>query len=186
MLDMLIPLSLPILLSTIIVYIATFVVNMLLPFHKNDFAPVPDEDAFCEEMRSRGMMPGQFYFPYASSQKDMQSAEWKDKVRRGPVGIILLRPNVLSMKSQLVGQFLFDLGIVLVTAYLASAVLESGEAYLKVFQVVGTAAFLGHAASHFTYGIWFGFKWRVTLLRAFEGLVYALLIAGVFGWLWPA
>jgi hypothetical protein len=34
-------------------------------------------------------------------------------------------------------------------------------------------------------GIWKSQPWGVTLKEAFDGLIYGLLIAGTFGWLWP-
>jgi hypothetical protein len=34
--------------------------------------------------------------------------------------------------------------------------------------------------------IWYSQSWSTTLKSMFDGLVYALLTAGVFGWLWPA
>ena len=33
--------------------------------------------------------------------------------------------------------------------------------------------------------IWKGQSWSTTLKFVFDGLVYGLLTAGVFGWLWP-
>jgi len=34
-------------------------------------------------------------------------------------------------------------------------------------------------------GIWKGQTWSVTFKEVVDGLVYALLTAGTFGWLWP-
>ena len=34
--------------------------------------------------------------------------------------------------------------------------------------------------------IWYKKNWTTTLKSVFDGLIYALLIGGVFGWLWPA
>jgi hypothetical protein len=33
--------------------------------------------------------------------------------------------------------------------------------------------------------IWWRRRWSSTIKHMFDGLVYALLAAGVFGWLWP-
>ena len=33
--------------------------------------------------------------------------------------------------------------------------------------------------------IWFKRNWISTLKSTFDGLVYGLLTAGMFGWLWP-
>lgn len=41
------------------------------------------------------------------------------------------------------------------------------------------------AASLAQNSIWYSRKWSSTLKSMFDGLVYGLLTAGVFGWLWP-
>jgi hypothetical protein len=33
-------------------------------------------------------------------------------------------------------------------------------------------------------GIWKGQPWSVVLKETFDGLIYALVTAGTFGWLW--
>jgi hypothetical protein len=70
-------------------------------------------------------------------------------------------------------------------AYLAGRTLSGGEEYLTVFRVSGTAAFLGYALGNIPSSIWRGQLWGTTLKHVLDGLVYALLTAGVFGWLWP-
>jgi hypothetical protein len=47
-------------------------------------------------------------------------------------------------------------------------------------------AFLGYGVGQATNSIWMGVAWSTSLKHIFDGLVYALLTAGVFGWLWPA
>ncbi len=57
--------------------------------------------------------------------------------------------------------------------------------YLAVFRVAGTAAILAYGLRHLNNGIWKGQTWIVTLKELFDGIVYGLLTAGTFGWLWP-
>ena len=185
MLSMLTALWLPILVATIVVYLAEMIVNMILPYHRKDFRAIPDEDGIRDVVRSRGLARGQYYFPYADSAETMKSPEWLAKMKEGPVGLLLIAGNSASMTPMLIRQFVLDLFIVFVVAYLASAALAPGAEYLEVFQITGTAALLAYASSHFVYGIWYNFQWRLIWTRAAEGLVYALLVAGVFGWLWP-
>ena len=51
--------------------------------------------------------------------------------------------------------------------------------------LTGAAAFLAYASTHATDPIWKGAGWDTMVKHTFDGLVYALLTAGVFGWLWP-
>ncbi len=55
-----------------------------------------------------------------------------------------------------------------------------------MFRVTGTVAFACYAMAHMQRSIWFYQKWSTTLKNMFDGLVYAVLTAGAFGWLWPA
>jgi hypothetical protein len=47
-------------------------------------------------------------------------------------------------------------------------------------------SFLAYAGAEPVGSIWFGRKWSATLKSIFDGLVHALLTAGVFSWLWPS
>jgi hypothetical protein len=51
--------------------------------------------------------------------------------------------------------------------------------------VAGTAAFMAYGVGQLNDGIWKGQPWDITLKHVFDGLVFGLLTAGTFGWLWP-
>jgi hypothetical protein len=50
---------------------------------------------------------------------------------------------------------------------------------------VGTAAFLAYGLANLSNSIWKGQTWSMTIKEVIDGLVFALLTAGTFGWLWP-
>jgi hypothetical protein len=52
-------------------------------------------------------------------------------------------------------------------------------------RVVGTAAILGYAIGHLHDSIWKGQPWGTTAKFVIDGVVYGLVTAGTFGWLWP-
>jgi len=89
------------------------------------------------------------------------------------------------MGSSLVQWFLFSVLVSLFAAYIASRTLEPGTSYLSVFRVVGTASFMAYSFGYIPNSIWYKKAWSTTLKIVFDGLVYALFTAGVFGWLWP-
>jgi hypothetical protein len=60
-----------------------------------------------------------------------------------------------------------------------------GAPYPVVFRVAGTAAFMSYGLGPVVNSIWKGQPWSVTLKEIFDGLVYGMLTAGTFGWLWP-
>ena len=70
-------------------------------------------------------------------------------------------------------------------AYLSGGTLAPGTAFSQVFRVVGTAALLGYSAAHAQESIWNGRSWVVTLKHLFDSVIYAVLTAGTFGWMWP-
>jgi hypothetical protein len=70
-------------------------------------------------------------------------------------------------------------------AYLAAHTIPPHTHYRAVFRIVGTAAFLAHGLGTISNAIWKGQTWSFTIKEVIDGLVYALLTAGTFGWLWP-
>ena len=90
-----------------------------------------------------------------------------------------------AMPKFLIQWFVYCLVIGFFIAYLAAHTLAPGTNYLEVFRVVGTAAFLAYGLGNLSNGIWKGQKWSVTIKEVIDGLVFGLLTAGTFGWLWP-
>ena len=189
MLSSIIPLTalwLPILLSAVVVFVASFIMHMVLAYHKSDYRKLPDEDRVTDALRSAGVGPGRVYFfPYYSF-KEMKSAHVVEKLKRGPVGLMTVLPSgPPAMGKNLVQWFLYCIVIGIFAAYLASRTLAAGTVYLEVFRVVGTAAFLGYGGAQAQESIWAGRTWVVTFKHIFDSLIYAGLTAGTFGWLWP-
>jgi hypothetical protein len=56
--------------------------------------------------------------------------------------------------------------------------------YLEVFRFAGTTAFSVYSLA-LAHSIWYRRNRGTTLRSIFDALAYALLTAGVFGWLWP-
>jgi hypothetical protein len=89
------------------------------------------------------------------------------------------------MGTSLVLWFLYSAGVGVFAAYVAGRALPVGSAYLHVFRFVGTTAFLGYSAALWQMSIWYRRAWSTTIKATVDGLIYALLTAGMFGWLWP-
>src|SRR5882672_9907156 len=76
----------PILLSTVIVFVASMVMHMALPWwHKSDYPKVPNEDKLMDAMRPFAPPPGDYMVPRAPSMKEMRTPEFAEKMKRGPV-----------------------------------------------------------------------------------------------------
>jgi len=176
----------PILVSAAVVFVASSLVWMVLPHHKSDWKGLPGEAAILEALRKSGAKSGQYRFPYAEGREAMQSPEMKKKLEEGPAGLLVLweRWNV-SMAKNMAGWFVYLLIVSIFVAYLTGHVLASGATYLAVFRVAGTAAVLAFAGALIPNSIWWGRSWSMTWKEVADGVVYGLLTAGVFGWLWP-
>jgi len=177
---------LPILLSAVIVFFASFIMHMVLSYHKSDYRKLPDEDRVTDALRSAGVTRGPaYFFPYCSF-KEMKSAPMIEKFKRGPVGLLTVLPSgPPAMGKNLIQWFLYCVVISIFAAYLSGRLLPPGPAFWQVFRVVGTVAFLGYGAAHAQESIWSGRSWVVTFKHLFDSVIYAVLTAGTFGCLWP-
>lgn len=177
---------LPILLSAVVVFVASSVIHMVFTYHRSSYKKLPNEDKLMAAMREAGVTPGLYPIPHAGSAKAMQSEEMIAKYKAGPVGMLSVIPSgPVNMGKYLAQWFLFCVVISIFVAYLTGRTMAAGAAYLAVFRIAGTVAFMGYATSNVASAIWKGQSWSVTLKEVFDGLVYGLLTAGMFGWLWP-
>ena len=177
---------LPILVSALLIFFASFIMHTVLTYHRSDYRKLPDEDRVTDALRGADVKPGpDYYFPYCSFE-EMKSAPMIEKMKRGPVGFVTVLPSgPPAMGKNLVQWFLYCVVISIFAAYLSGRLLAPGTAFLQVFRVVGTVAWLGYGAAHAQESIWSGRSWAVTLKHLFDSVIYALLTAGTFAWLWP-
>jgi len=80
---MLYALWLPIVLSAVIVFVASSIMHMVLPYHKSDYQKLPDEDKVMPVLRSAGLKRGLYVFPF-TTHKDMKSPAMIEKYNQGP------------------------------------------------------------------------------------------------------
>lgn len=177
---------LPILLSAVFVFLVSSVIHMALPWHKGDYSKVPNEDKVMDALRPFAIPPGDYMMPRASSMKDMGSPEFTEKMKKGPVMIFTVVPNgPATMGKSLTLWFLYSVLVGFFAAYLTGRTLATGADYLEVFRYIGTTAFLGYSLALLQTSIWYRRAWSTTIKSMIDGLIYALVTAGVFGWLWP-
>lgn len=180
----LVDLWLPILLSAVFVFIASSVIHMLLPWHDKDFRKFTAEDAVMDALRPFNLTPGQYVAPRPDSMAQMSSPEFKAKMARGPkFALTILRDN--SIASSLALWFVYAIVVALFAGYVAALTLPTGAPYMTVFRVTSTVAFAAYVLALWHDWIWYSSGLGATLRSTIDGLVYALLIGGAFGWLWP-
>lgn len=181
-----IELWLPILLSAVIVFIVSSLIHMVTPWHKSDYPKVPDEDKVRDALRPLAIPPGDYMIPRPSSSQDMRSPEFTEKLRKGPVVIMTVLPSgPARMGRNLIQWFLYAVVVGVFAAYVAGRALPHGAEYLHVFRFAGVTAFVGYALALWQFSIWYHRSWLTTFKATVDGLIYGLLTAGTFGWLWP-
>ncbi|MGH7510518.1 MAG: hypothetical protein ACREMZ_13755 [Gemmatimonadales bacterium] len=177
---------LPILVSTVLVFLVSAIIHMVLKYHNKDYTRAPNEDAVRSAIRAGNPAPAQYVIPYCADMKDMEKPEMKQKYIDGPVAVMnVMRPGVPSMGRYLTQWFFFILVVSIFIAYVAGSAIPPGAEYLHVFRIVGAVGFLAYAAGNVPGAIWMGKPWKVAWKEVFDGLVYGLVTAGTFGWLWP-
>jgi hypothetical protein len=176
----------PILLGGVLVFVVSSIIHMVLPYHRTDFATLPAEDDVMEALRRFKIPPGDYLVPCAGTPDRMRSPEFQEKMKRGPVAMMtMMESGPPSMGKPLMWWFVYTLVVGLFAGYVASRALPAGAAYMEVFRFTGTVAFAGYSLALWQNVIWYKRSVSATAKSTLDGLVYALLTAGAFGWLWP-
>jgi hypothetical protein len=177
---------LPILVATVLVFAASSLVWMVLPHHKSDTRRLPDEAAATDVLGKQGLAPGLYRFPWASTMAETKDPAFVEKLNKGPVGLLTILPSGPFNMARSLGLWVGYLTVVgIFVAYLTGRVLPPGTHYLQVFRVAGTAAFLAYSGAQLPAAIWWGKPLKAAVKEIVDGLLYGLLTAGAFGWLWP-
>jgi hypothetical protein len=176
----------PILLSAVMVFVASSVIHMILTYHRSDYGKLSAEDAVMEALRKYRIPPGDYMVPCATGPKSMKDPGFLEKIKKGPVIIMtVMKSGSFGMGGQLAQWFLYCVVVSVFSGYVAGRALPTGTDYISVFRFTGTVAFVGYALALWQNTIWYKKAWTTTLKSTVDGLVYGLLTGGVFGWLWP-
>jgi hypothetical protein len=177
---------LPIVVAAVLVFVVSSLVHMVLGYHKSDYRQLSREAEVMDALRAASVTPGQYSFPYCASMKEMGTPEAKARFEKGPVGLVTVMPSGAPAMGKFLGLwFGYCLLVSVFVACIASRTLAPGTPYLQVFHIAGAVAFMAYGVSQLVGPIWMGQRWSATLKNVFDGLLYALVTAGAFGWLWP-
>jgi hypothetical protein len=176
---------LPILLSAVFVFVASSLIHMVLQWHKGDYRKLADEAGVLASLRQHGIAPGQYMFPCAGSMKEFGTPEMQAKLAQGPVGTLLVRgPGSMNMGKALGQWFVLTLVISAIVGYVTGLARAPGSP--DVFRVAASVALPAYAFASVDSSIWKGVSWSTTAKFVVDGVIYALVTAAAFAWLWPA
>lgn len=177
---------LPIVVSAVLVFVASSILHMMLKYHNADYRKFPNEDEIRVAIQKGNPAPGQYMIPYMMGPEAMKDPVMMEKFTKGPVGLTFLRqPGGFQMGPFLGQWFVYCLVVSFFVAYVAAHTISPGTPYLAVFRVVGAVGFLAYAGARAQSAIWAGYPWSATIKDIVDGLIYGCVTAGTFGWLWP-
>lgn len=183
----LVELWIPILLGTLLVWIGSALIHMLLKYHDGDYQRLSNENEVMDAVRAGNPSRGLHAFPHVVDMSKMKEESVQARFDKGPVGFLIVGENGIPAMGRLMSQQIahFLIGCFLI-AYCASLALPPGASYFEVFRFVMSVAFLTFGWAVVPYSIWYGFQWSVTGKFLVDALIYAALIAGTFAGFWPA
>ena len=181
-----VPLSmlwLPILVASVVVFIASAILWMALPFwHSKDYGKVANEKPIVDALA--GEKSGQYIVP--SMDWGKMTPEARAEAQKWPLALMFVRnPAAFSFPKTLGLYFVFMVCVTILVAYITGRTRPVGANYLEVFRIAGATAFIAYGLRGFPDSIWYGKPWKVTFKEVIDGLLFGLLTGGVFGWLWP-
>jgi hypothetical protein len=177
---------LPILLSSVVVFVVSSIIHMASPWHKGDYLRIPREDEVMAALRPLAIPPGGYMVPRPSSREDMRSPAFIERMKAGPVMMLQVMPNGPSpIAGNLINWLLYTAVVGVFAAYITSRAVGVGASNLTVFRFVGATAFMGYSLALWQMSIWYRRGWMLTIKSTIDGVIYACLTAGIFGWLWP-
>lgn len=178
---MLLALWLPIVLSAIALFFASFLSWVVLPLHKRDWVKLRGEDELLKAARAIGLAQGNYMFPAADSPEEMKSPEHQEKWKQGPRGVMTVFGEV-NMGANMALTVVYFLVTSFLIAYLATIVLPRSADFLTVFRFFTTAGMLTYLSGIVQHSIWF--RCRITG-HVIESIAYAAILGCIFAALWP-
>ncbi|HEX7939003.1 MAG TPA: hypothetical protein VF483_08405 [Gemmatimonadaceae bacterium] len=176
----------PTLLSAVAVFIVSSLMHMVSSWHRSDYVGLPDEDGFRKAVTPMKIPPGDYFVPKPGGMAQMKDPAFIAKLTDGPRIVMTVMPNgVQSMGGPLIGWFIYSIVVNAIAGHIAWATIPRGAPYRLVFHTVALAAFAGYSLALWQARVWFGRSLSTTVKGTIDGLIYGIVTAGVFGWMWP-
>jgi hypothetical protein len=177
---------LPTFLSSFIVFFVSSLIHMVLPWHKRDYPPMPNQDGVMDALRGFSIPPGDYLIPRPANREELRSPQFAEKMKEGPVLLLTVMPNgPAAMGRNLALWFAYSIVVGVFAGLVATQACPIGATFQQVFGIVGVVSFVGYAVALWQMSIWYWRGWSLTLKATADGVIYALLTAATFGWLWP-
>jgi hypothetical protein len=174
----------PILLSAVVVFLASSAIHMLSPWHKGDYPRMANEDAVMDALRPLSIPPGDYFFPRPQSMAEMKEPAFIERQTRGPVVLMTVFPNGPAQMGGTMVQWFIYLLVASVIVALTLLPLPRETRTAVVFHQAALVAFAAYALALWQLSIWYRRSWSITMKSTVDALIYAGLTGWVFCWWW--
>jgi len=176
---------LAILVATISVFFASSIMWMMMPHHKKDILFLNDkESGYIDAIKSLGIKPGLYMYPgcdHDNPKSDDVKARWE----AGPWGVLTVFEGKPNFGMNLIKTFIVLLIITVFVGYITGLSVPAGSEYMAVFRIAATTAILAHCMGGLCGAFFQGKPTRFIITDFLDGVVYALITAGVMASMWP-
>ncbi len=177
---------LPIVISAVLVFVASSIIHMASPWHKSDYPKLPNEEAVMDALRSLAIAPGDYGMPRPTSMAEMKTPEFQAKAERGPrVFMTVLPSGPPTMTRELGLWFVYLVVVGILTAYVAAHALLPGAPFRAVVRFAGLVSFIAYAGALWQLSIWYRRAWSITIKSTVDSVIYGAITAATFAYLWP-
>ncbi len=177
----------PILATAVLIFIASSLIHMVFKWHNSDYKKLANEDDVRAAIRAGSPEPGQYVLPHCTDMKAMGSEEMMKKFTEGPVAFMSIRKSgPPNMGPCLMQWFIYSVAIAAICGCVAAGAVGFGARAHEGGHVVGMMSFLAYVGGSVQMGIWMGKPWGSVAKDALDGLIYAVISAVTFMYMWPA
>ena len=183
--DTLTQLWMPILLTAVLIFIASSLIHMLFKWHNTDYNKLANEDEVRAALRVTSPAPAQYVLPHCTDMKEMQGEAMLKKFNEGPVAYVTIRASGPPTMGKALGLwFAYSVLIASIAGCLALSAYAGKSNAQAAGQLVGAVSFLTYVGGSVQMGIWMGKPWVSVGKDALDGAIYALISGLTFALLW--
>ena len=179
-----VPYILPAVVAGVAVFIASFLIWMVIKWHDRDISPLPDEPAFLDGLKAAKVPPGFYMWPMGEN-REVKSDAFKARWSAGPWGNMVLLPTAPNFARNLISTLIVYILISWAAAVVISPGIGESATYWHVFWPASLVAGAVYCLGPMPGSFFFGKASRFMLTDFIDGLIFAAVTAGVLAALWP-
>ena len=156
-------LLLPIVLAAVAVFILSMIVHLAMPWHKGDYANVPNHDAAIAAMQSLNLAPDDYAVPNPQLPGGGKNPNFIADFERGPTfHMTVIPPGGMHMGKYLGAWFGFMLLISAIAAWVTGSIVPPGGNSHAVFHFSAIITACSYGFGGWTLSIWYFRKWATS------------------------